>query len=92
MAVLAKFVEFQGKVREFVKSESAFFNAFLEDGLRFSWSMFLCLIWIRVLRYVFQNPGEAAKHLQNHPLFILQITRNETARFVFNIFKKLPRL
>ena len=47
------------KVKQYVTSESAFFNAFLEEGLRFSSSMYLCLIWIRVLKHVFENPSEA---------------------------------
>ena len=31
--------------------------------------MYLCLVWIRVLKRVFQNPDEAAKHLKNHTFF-----------------------
>ena len=57
------------KIRKYVESESAFFNAFLEEGLRFSSSLHLCLIWIRVLKHVLQNPKEAADHLINHPFF-----------------------
>ena len=57
------------KIRRYVESESAFFNAFLEEGLRFSSSLYLCLIWIRILKHVFQKPDEAADHLINHPFF-----------------------
>ena len=32
------------KMRSYVESESAFFNAFLEEGLRISSSLYLCLI------------------------------------------------
>ena len=50
-------------------SESAFFYAFLEEGLRFSSSSYLCLIWICVLCHVFENPNEAAEYLKSHPFF-----------------------
>ena len=37
--------------------------------MRFASSLYLCFIWIRVLKFVFQNPKEAAKHLQSYPFF-----------------------
>ena len=56
-------------VKKYVLSESAFFNAFLEEGLRFSSSLYLCFIWIRVLKHVLENPNEATENLQNQPFF-----------------------
>ena len=50
-------------MREFAESESAFFDTFLQEGLRFSSSMYLCLMCPRVLKHVFQNPDKAANHL-----------------------------
>ena len=45
------------KFRQYVESEFAFFNAFMEKGLRFSSSLYLYLIRVRVLKYIFQNPA-----------------------------------
>ena len=70
------------KVRRFVESELAFFNAFLEEGLRFSSSMYLRLIWIRVLKHVFQNQDEAAKHLKNHHFFKKFVARPSTEAYI----------
>ena len=56
-------------------SESAFFNAFIEGGLRFSSSLYLCLIWICELKHVFENPNEAAEYLKSHPFFKKFVSR-----------------
>ena len=57
------------KVKQYVTSESAFFNAFIEEGLRFSSSLYLSLIWIHMLKPVFENPNKAAGYLKSHPFF-----------------------
>ena len=57
-----------GDVKQYVASESAFFNEFPEKGLRFSSSVCLCLIWIRILKHVSQNANEAVEHLEFHHL------------------------
>ena len=80
------------KVRRFVESELAFFNAFLEEGLRFSSSMYLRLIWIRVLKHVFQNQEEAAKHLKNHHFFKKFVARPSTEAFIEGLCNSLQSL
>ena len=79
-------------MRDFVVSESAFFNAFLEEGLRFSSSMFLCLIWIRVLKHVFKYPDEAAKHLKNHPFFKKFVGSPTTEAYIEGLCDSLQSL
>ena len=69
-------------MRRFVTSESAFFNAFIEKGLRFSSSLYLCLIWIRVLRHVFENPKEAVEYLKSHPFFKEFVIRPSTDAYI----------
>ena len=76
------------KIRKYVESESAFFNAFLEEGLRFSSSLHLCFIWIRVLKHVFQNPKEAADHLINHPFQEIW-SRPSTEAYIDGLCKSL---
>ena len=49
------------KIEQYVKLESIFFNTFLAEGMRFSSSHYLMLIWIRVLKFIFQNPIEVAE-------------------------------
>ena len=80
------------KVRRFVESELAFFNAFLEVGLRFSSLMYLCLIWIRVLKHVFQNKGEAAKHLKNQHFFKKLVARPSTEAYIEGLCNSLQSL
>ena len=77
------------KVRRYVESESAFFNAFLEEGLRFSLSLYLCLIWIRILKHVFQKPNEAADQLINHPFFREFVTRPSTETYIDGLCESL---
>ena len=35
----------------------------MEERLKFSSSLYLLLIWVRVLRFVFKNPAEVSKHM-----------------------------
>lgn len=72
-----------------MESESAFFNAFLEEGLRFSSSLYLCLIWIRVLKHVFQYPKEAADHLINHPFFKEFVAKPSTETYIDGLCESL---
>ena len=65
-------------VKKYVLPESAFFNAFHEEGRRFSSSFYLCLIWIQVLKHALQNPNEAAENLKNHPFFKKFVSRLST--------------
>ena len=55
-------------VKKYVLSEPGFFNVFLEEGHRFSSSLYLCLIWIWVLKHVLEDPNEAEEKLQNDPI------------------------
>ena len=58
------------KIQQYVRSESTFFNAFLEEEMRFSSLLYLILIWITVLKFIFQNPIEGAeKMMTSHPFF-----------------------
>ena len=57
------------KIQKFVCSKLEFFNAFVEEGLKFSSSLYLLLIWVRVRRFVFQNPAEVSEHMVNVPFF-----------------------
>ena len=91
-AILGDVREAVEKVRQFVESESAFFNAFLKEGLRFSSSMYLGLIWIRILKHVFQNLDEAAKHLKNHPFFKNFVARPSTEPYIEGLCNSLQSL
>ena len=51
--------------------------------------MFLCLIWIRVLKHVFQNPDEAAKHLKNHPFLKNFVARPSTEAYIEGLCNSL---
>ena len=73
-------------------SESAFFHAFLEEGLRFSSSLYLCLIWIRVLRHVFENPNEAAEYLKSHTFFKEFVSRPSTDAYVDGLCNSLQSI
>ena len=57
------------KIRKFVCSKLAFLEAFIEEGLKFSSSLYLMLIWIHIFKFVFENPTEVKKHsvLQQFP-------------------------
>ena len=67
--ILSDVREALSKVRRFVTSKSAFFNAFIQESLRFSSCLYLYLIWICTLRHVFENPKEAVEYLKSHPFF-----------------------
>ena len=90
--ILGDIREAINKVREFVESELTFFNAFLEEGLRFSLCMFLCLIWVLVLKLVVQNPDEAAKHLKNHPFFKKFVARLSRETYIEGLCNSLQSL
>ena len=77
------------KIRKYVESESAFFNAFLEGELKFSASLYLCLIWIRILKHVFQYPNEAADHFVNHPFFKEFVAEPSTETYIYGLCKSL---
>ena len=79
-------------MKQFVESASAFFNAFLEEELRFSSSMYLCLVWIRVLKHVFQNPDQAAKHLKNHPFLKKLVARPSMGAYIEGLCNSLQSL
>ena len=57
------------KIRKFLCSKLAFLEAFIEEGLKFSSSLYLMLIWIRILKFVFENPAEVNKQMVNIPFF-----------------------
>ena len=57
------------KIKRFVCSKSSFLEAFIEEGLKFTSSLYLMLIWIRVLRFVLENPEEVNKQMVNVPYF-----------------------
>ena len=72
--------------------ESAFFHAFVEEGLRFSSSLYLCIIWIRVLRHVFENPKEAAEYLKSHPFFKEFVSRPSTDAYMDGLCASLQSI
>ena len=41
----------------------------MEEGLKFSSSLYLLLIYVRVLRFVFENPSKTSEHMVNVPFF-----------------------
>ena len=43
------------KVKKFVCTKSDFVQTFIEEGLKFTSSLYLLLIWPRVLRFVFEK-------------------------------------
>ena len=77
------------KVRQFVESESAFFNAFME-GMRLSSSLYLMLIWIRVLKYIFQNLSEVAEKMKKtHPSFQEFLREKTTDAYIDGLCKSM---
>ena len=54
--------------------------------------MYLCLIWIRVLKHVFQNPDEEAKHLQDNPFFKKFVARPSTEAYIEGLCNSLQSL
>ena len=55
------------KIKKLIFWKSAFFQAFIEEGLKFTSSLYLMLIWIRVLRFVCENPMEVGKQIRQIP-------------------------
>ena len=51
--------------------------------------MYLCLIWIRVLKHVFENPDEAAKHLNSHPFLKHFVARPSTEAYIEGLCNSL---
>ena len=51
------------KILLLVESKSEFLEEFIFEGLRFSSSMYLCLIWLRIFWYILRNPGDVKKKL-----------------------------
>ena len=54
--------------------------------------MYLCLIWIRVLKHVFQNPDEEAKHLKDNPFFKKFVARPSTEAYIEGLCNSLQSL
>ena len=42
----------------------------MEEGLKFSSLLYLLLIWVRVLRFVFENPSKISERMVNVPFFL----------------------
>ena len=57
------------KIKKFVCSKPAFFQVFIEEGLKFTSSLYLMLIWIQVLKFILGNPMEVGKQMVNVPFF-----------------------
>ena len=55
------------KIKKFICSKLAFFQAFIEERLKFTSSLYLMLIWIRVLKFEFENPMEVGKQIRQIP-------------------------
>ena len=64
------------KIQLYVESDSTFFNVFLKEGMLFSSLLYLILIWIRVLKLIFQNLIEVAEKMKTS-LFLLLIIKFE---------------
>ena len=57
--------------------------------MRFGFSLYFCLIWARVLKYVFQNSNEAVKHLQSYLFFKKFIQRPSTESYIDGLCESL---
>ena len=55
------------KIKKFICSKLALFQAFIEEGLKFTSLLYLMLIWIGVLKLGFENPMEVGKQIQQIP-------------------------
>ena len=71
-----------------------FFKVFLEEGLRFSSLilLFICLIWIRVLKHVLENPNKAADNLKNHPFFKKFVSRPSADAYIDGLCSSLESI
>ena len=54
--------------------------------------MYLCLIWIQVLKHVFQNPDQAARHLKDNPFFKKFVARPSTEAYIEGLCNSLQSL
>ena len=54
--------------------------------------MYLCLVWIRVLKHVFQNPDQTEKHLKNHPFLKKLVARPSTEAYIEGLCNSLQSL
>ena len=76
------------------KSKSEFLEEFMLEGLRFSSSMYLCLIWLRIFWYVLKIPKDVKKRL--NPMltsfgdFFNNPTRDNYVEGLLNDMSKLP--
>ena len=58
------------KIKQYVESQSAFFNIFLEEGLQFGSSLYVMLVWVRFRKYIFQKPSQVVNKIKKlHPCF-----------------------
>ena len=69
-----------GSTKKLVCCKSAFLNAFVEEGLKFSSSLYLLLIWMRVLKFVFENPIEVSKNMVNVPFSLTTFKKRRLVR------------
>ena len=71
------------KIQLYVESDSSFFNAFLKEGMLFSSLLYLILIWIRVLKLIFQNLIEVAEKMKTSLflLLIIKFEKNEVLKY-----------
>ena len=67
-------------LKKLVCCKSAFLNAFVEEGLKFSSSLYLLLIWMRVLKFVFENPIEVSKNMVNVPFSLTTFKKRRLVR------------
>ena len=81
------------KILLLVESKSEFLEEFIFEGLRFSSSMYLCLIWLRIFRYILQNPEDVKKKLNPTLLsfadFFQHPTRDSYIEGLMNFMSKL---
>ena len=81
------------KIRQYVESESTFFNEFLEEGMRFSSSLYLMLIWIRVLKFIFQSLNDVAERMKKlHPFFKDFLTKRTTEAYIDGLCQSLKSI
>ena len=81
------------KIKRYVESEPAFFNTFLEEGLRISSSLYLTLIWVRVLKYIFQNTSQVVgKMKKSHPCFQEFLRKKTTEAYVDGLCESLKSI
>ena len=81
------------KVLQLVESKSEFLQEFIMEGLRFSSSMYLSLIWLTIFHYVLKNPREVKKKLSpmltSFADFLNNLTRDTYVEGLVNDILKL---